>query len=261
MKREDILKYRDNIKDSVAHQTLTHTAVTVNANSASVITISVPSNFDFLWFGISGKKTSGLYTLQITEVGGDVRLNNNLIHANAVVGDGDIPYTLPQPMILRRRGGLRIDVSDLSGSANTIQLTLHGIAYYSESRTKKIAQEYDGIIPFFYTTDSAPIAVTTSDTNSLINIDKGRDFLATQESYHDNNSSTTLLMKLFGTSGRQLQNDVFVDMKTTMGGAKYPRRFKQPTMFFGGNVINITTKDTTSANTLYYTLAGIAILK
>lgn len=263
MKRADVFKYRDKIKDTVTHHTLTHSSVTVGANSASVITIQVPSNFDFQWFAISGKSTSALYTLQITEVGGDTRINNNLIHSNAIVGNGNLPYPLPHPMLLRRRGGIKVDVSDLSGVANTIQLTLHGIAYYDESRAMKIVEEYEGMMPFIYTTDTAPVSITAAntDTSATINIDKGRDFLIIQESYFDNSSSSGLLMKLFGASGRQMQNDVYMDVRTTMGGAQYPRKFRQPTIFYGGNVINITVKDTAGSNSFYYAMAGITILK
>jgi hypothetical protein len=166
-------------------------------------------------------------------------------------------------MLLRRRGGIKIDLSDLSGVANTIQITLHGIAYYDESRAVRIVEEYEGMMPFIYTTDTAPVSITAAntDTAATINIDKGRDFLILQESYFDNNNATTLQMKIFGASGRQMQNDVYMDVRTTMGGAQYPRKFRQPTIFYGGNVINLTVKDTASSNSFYYAMAGIAILK
>lgn len=256
--RQNVLKYRDRIKDNVQSHWLTHTSVTVAANGAGLISISVPSTYDFFVTAISGKQT-GVYTLAMTEVGTERRLSNNLLHSSAVIGNGNLQYPLPYPLMLRRRGGLSISVTDLSASSNVIQITLHGIAYYNEKDTQRILAKMGGLIPFFYTTDTAPISVGTSDTNSLITVAKEYDFLAIQDTYKDNNTSTGLQMKLFGSSGKTLQQaDVYQDMATSLGGAQYPRKWKTPTMFFGGSSVNLITKDT-SSNTLYYTLAGIAI--
>lgn len=256
MNKQEIDKYFDDIRDNQIETVETHAAITVAANASSEISIPIPSSYDFIAKAISGKQT-GAYSLKITSTGDEYPLSNKSLHSTAFVGNGNIHYEFPHPMLLKKRGGLRIEVSDLSGAQNTIQIQIHGFALYDEKRSRSFAEKYQGYYPYFYTSDNT-YSVATTDTDATISISKDFDFLATKISRFDSNSSTGLQLKIQHSSGNPMQNNNnFIDVNTIMGNAQYPKIFKSPTLFSAGTVVTITAKDTV-ANTLYLVIGGIS---
>jgi len=239
---------------------LPHSSVSLSANGAGSIVITTPSRFDFLVTKISGRST-GTYLLSFLGTGKSELLNNKPLHNSTIIGTGNLPYPLPCPILLHRSGSFVIDVSDLSGAANTIAIQLHGIAIYKESDTKTIAQKYLGMIPYFYTTD-ATFTLTASDATKNISISNSFDFLITQLTYTDTNSATTINIKLQGVDGRTFHPpELYIDLQAIAGGAQYPKKLEHPTALYGGNTFAVTAKDTAGTNTLYLTFGGIALYK
>lgn len=257
MNRNDVSKYLKNIQDRAVQNWLTHTSVTVAANSSTTLTITVPSQYNFHIFTLQSKQT-GVYTTEIRDAAGTY-FSNKPLHSSTIFGNGNLPYKFPYPYLLRRSSAMVFNISDLSGSSNTIQITLGGVAYYSSQISDKIYRENKSIIPFIYTFDDTPITVGTTDTSGKITIAKEHDWLMTKISYKDNNSSTGLQAKFETSSGKAMQNE-YLDVATTFGNAQYPYLFQNPTAFYGGNSITMKLKDT-SSNTLYMAFGGIAELK
>ena len=257
MNRTDVTKYLKNIQDRAVQNWMTHASVTIGANSSTTLTITVPSQYDFHVFTLQSKQT-GVYTAEIRDAAGTY-FNNKPLHSSTIFGNGNLPYKLPYPYLLRRSSAMVFNISDLSGSSNTIQITLGGVAYYSQQISDKIYSENRNIIPFIYTFDDTPISVGTTDTSAKITIAKEHEWLMTKISYKDNNSSTGLQAKFETSSGKAMQNE-YLDVATTFGNAQYPYLFQNPTAFYGGNSITMKFKDT-SSNTLYMAFGGIAELK
>lgn len=254
MNKSDVTKYLRNIRDKAIQNWLTHTAVVVGANSSTTLTITVPSQYDFHIFTLQSKQ-SGVYTTEIRDAAGTY-FNNKPLHSSTIFGNGNLPYKLPYPYLLRRSSAIVFNISDLSGSSNTIQITLGGVAYYSRTIGEKIWTENKSIIPFIYTFDDTPVSVGTTDTSAKITLAKEHDWLMTKISYKDNNSSVALQAKLETSGGNSMQNE-YIDVATTFGNAQYPYIFQNPTTFYGGNSITMKFKDS-SSNTLYMSFGGIA---
>lgn len=255
MNKKKLDKYFDSVKETQIETIETHAAVTLAANGSSEISIPIPSSYDFIVKKISGKQT-GTYSLKIISTGDEFPFSNKALHSTAFVGNGNIPYELPQPFLLKKRGGLRIEVADLSGAQNTIQIQLHGFAVYNQKISKDFESKYAGYYPYFYTTDNT-FSVGTTDTDATMSITKDFDFLCTKVSQFNSNSSTGLQMKIQHSSGNPMQNNEYIDVNTIMGNAQYPKEFVSPTLFNAGTVVTLTAKDTV-ANTLYIVFGGIS---
>ena len=260
MTRDKVKEYLYKIGANRSWSVLPHASVSLAANGAGSIVIITPSRFDFLVKSISGRST-GTYLLNFLGTGKSELLNNKPLHSSTVIGTGNLPYPLPFPVLLRKSESFVIDVSDLSGAANTIEIQLHGIALYKEEDTIRIKQKYSGMIPYFYTTD-ATFTLTTTDLTQNISLVNSHDFLWTQWTYLDTSATSTIDIKLQGTDGRTLHPpELYIDLQAIAGGAQYPKKLEHPTPFYGGNTIAITARDTAGANTLYLTFGGIALYK
>lgn len=260
MTREKVKEYLYKIGANRSWSVLPHSSVSLSANGAGSIVITTPSRFDFIVKAISGRRT-GAYLLNFLGTGKSELLSNKPLHDATVIGTGNLPYPMPFPLLLRRSGSFVIDVSDLSGSANTIEVQLHGIALYNEKDAESIAQKWLGMIPYFYTTDST-FSLTTADAVRNISLTNSHDFLWTQWTYSDTGSTNTIDIKLQATDGRTLhQPDLYIDLQAVTGGAQYPKKLEHPTPLYGGNTFSVTARDTAGANTLYLTFGGIALYK
>lgn len=258
--KEKAKKYLYQIGTNRSWGVLPHSSVSLGANGAGTIVITTPSTFDFLVTAISGRST-GTYLLSFLGAGKSELLNNKPLHSSTVVGTGNLPYPLPCPIILRRTSSFVIDVSDLSGAANTVLIQLHGMPMYKESDTDGVIQKYLGMIPYFYTTDST-FTLSATDGVKNISLINSHDFLITQLSYSDTGSATTIQIKLQSGDGRTLHPpELYIDLQAIAGGAQYPKKFEHPLPLFGGNTFAVTAKDTAGANTLYLTFGGIALYK
>lgn len=258
MRRREIDRYLK--EGDVANQSpISHDSVTIPANGSGIAAILIPSQYDFMWFTLQGRST-GAYLLTIKDAGTNREFSNKPLHNNTIIGNGNLPYILPQPYLVKRRGSIIFNISDLSGVSNVVQITLGGISYYDESIIKKKEPALKGLMPYFYTTDDL-LTVGTAETLARFSVAKDHDFLINKVSYKDTNSSTTLFYKLSSTSGRAMNNDIYIDMASTIGNSQYPYIFQYPTPFFGGNIGKLAFKDTTSSNVTYITFGGIAIMR
>lgn len=255
MNKIELEKHFNRSKDEQIETVLTHAPVTLAANGSTEISIPVPSSYDFIVSKISAFSTS-VYSIKVNSTGDDFPFSNKALHSTAFVGTGSIPYEFPQPFLLKKRNGLRIEVADLSAVANTIQIQIHGFAIYKESLSRKFEERFTGYSPYFYTTDST-FSLTASDTDQTISIAKDFDFLCTKWSYFDSSSSTGVKMKIQHSSGNQMQNSEYINVSAIMGNAQYPKALISPTLFAAGTVVTVNAKDTAGANTLYLVLGGV----
>lgn len=91
-------------------------------------TVSIDGDSDFLILGLCGTQT-GNYRVNFKSGNGRYLANQALKNAN-LVGTGQFPIPLPKPMIVPARGRIGVDVEDLSGAGNTIELVFIGIRLF-----------------------------------------------------------------------------------------------------------------------------------
>lgn len=70
-------------------------------------------------------KSTGDFKFKITDETGQ-SLSNNWVHASAGLGTAHEPFILAGPWVIKAGGNVKVEIKDLSGSANTIYLTLSG---------------------------------------------------------------------------------------------------------------------------------------
>jgi len=70
-------------------------------------------------------KSTGVFKFKITDETGQ-SLTNNWVYSSAGLGTAHEPFILPTPWVIKAGGIVKFTIKDLSGSSNTIYLTLSG---------------------------------------------------------------------------------------------------------------------------------------
>lgn len=107
--------------------------VVLAANQTLEFTASIPDDGDFEWFKSSFVST-GAFTLRIRDAQTGRELMNGPVRQNLLAGDGNFPFILFEPYLVRRSLRLRLEFTDLTGAPNTIFWTMTGRRIYYETR-------------------------------------------------------------------------------------------------------------------------------
>lgn len=103
--------------------------VTLSANQELLDqAIVVDSDSDFQWRKIAGSKT-GEYELRIRLPNGRY-LSNLRIRAANLVGTAQFPVPVWPPVRVPAGGRIGVDLKDLSGASNSIQIVLMGVRQF-----------------------------------------------------------------------------------------------------------------------------------
>lgn len=119
-------------------------------------------------------------------------LSNRPIHAQTIVGVADDPFLLPIPLILHQTQSLVLELTDLSGNINIVQIVFTGRRYYFDAKREvfdkaSIATKISR--PYFYTTDdSVALQVSNNIQSAFLTIVNDADFYLHQinAKYDDN---------------------------------------------------------------------------
>jgi|SRR5579862_4526259 len=99
--------------------------ITLAGNASSVQIISI-LNADFRWQEFTGEST-GPFTMLVTDQSaGGRQFSNVAIHSAEILGTGTNPFPLLTPYVFQKKGQIQIQLTDVSGSSNTIGLCFHG---------------------------------------------------------------------------------------------------------------------------------------
>ena len=101
------------------------TPVTVSGNASNTQIISVV-NWDFRWLMLTGTYT-GIFTFNLTDLGTGRVFSNIAIHENEMVGTGQNPFPIPVPYEFMRNTQIQVQLTDLSGNNNLIDLCFIGV--------------------------------------------------------------------------------------------------------------------------------------
>ena len=100
--------------------------VTLTANQALTDqSLLIDGDSDFIALAVHGTKT-GAYSIRIKNGNGRYVSSVQLKDVNCV-GSAQFPVPFTKPLLLDRRGRIGIDITDLSGAPNTIELCFVGL--------------------------------------------------------------------------------------------------------------------------------------
>jgi hypothetical protein len=91
--------------------------------------VSISSDAAFVCTYITGSST-GDYLIQARLDASDRILMNIPVHSSTIVGTGEQQFKLPKPLLIPANATLSLDLTDLSGSANEVYLSLCGYKVY-----------------------------------------------------------------------------------------------------------------------------------
>lgn len=103
---------------------------TVAGSGTATLTVQVPGDADFECRYINASATSVNATIQITDGGTRMEMLNRAAFIALVTGTGSQPYVLPSPGYFVRNSSIQVDLADLSGTANVIQVVFCGFLVY-----------------------------------------------------------------------------------------------------------------------------------
>lgn len=95
----------------------------------------------FDWKTLVGVST-GPYVLQFFDVGKNRELQNRPVHSSLIVGSAQRPFVLPEAYFFNvgdSQRNLRCKITDISGSPNTVRLSLHGCRFYHKDADPDVA--------------------------------------------------------------------------------------------------------------------------
>jgi len=108
-------------------------AGTVDIPASGTTTAAIPTDNDahFVVYKIVGAR-DGACTLTIKDGARDRQWMNEAIHFDNFVGNGGFPNILPAPRFIPRGTVMSVNLTDLSGAANTVEINLVGIKLFEE---------------------------------------------------------------------------------------------------------------------------------
>lgn len=83
---------------------------------------------EFIWLAIQGSQT-GAYQIQFQAPDGRW-LNSSALRNENIVGTAQFPVMLPAPVRVPKAGKIGVNIKDLSGAANNVQLVFVGVRAY-----------------------------------------------------------------------------------------------------------------------------------
>jgi hypothetical protein len=161
---------------------------------------------------------------------------------SAVQHKGILPFTLPRPILIRAATTYTASLSDASGLANSLRMSLHG----AKIRPGKAPwnEPWRARPEFDYTTGAVTIAANqTSSVNISINIDA--HFLI--HKITSTRGGNALITVKDGATDRQWMNTA-VHIDNFAGNGHFPNILPAPRFIYKGSVINVTIQDLSGAS-------------
>ncbi len=110
------------------------TANQVGANQTVQTSIKISADAAFIGMSIRGASTGDFLTFMRID-SSDRQLQNISVHSTALVGTGERPAPLHKPLMLQANTTISFDITDISGSLNSIFFYIFGFKTYQRRTT------------------------------------------------------------------------------------------------------------------------------
>lgn len=104
-------------------------AISLTSNGTATSTITVTREADFYLTKVV-RVATGSFTFMIRDSSNDRQWSNVQVHSDIGAGTAQLPLLLPKPRFVARASTITIDLTDISGSSNTVRLGLIGYKVY-----------------------------------------------------------------------------------------------------------------------------------
>jgi len=103
--------------------------IDISANDNRSVSIPTDNDSHFLLYKITGAR-DGSCTIDVKDAARDRQWMNTPIHFDNFVGNGHFPNILPSPRFIPRGSVIALNLTDLSGATNTVELNFIGVKLY-----------------------------------------------------------------------------------------------------------------------------------
>jgi hypothetical protein len=214
-----------------------------SANQQLEENIRIDSNRDFVVTKIFGTQTS-TYTIQLRDSGSGRKWSDNAINNANIVGTVNLPHIVPLPRRVKADSTIYFNVTDTSGSTNTIQIILFGYKIYKappdyENMLEGKLRKYD----YKYIFDKR--INSTSETQDNLKISSGHDFIIHAIT---GNSGEAYSLQIRDSDSNENWFETKIKNTNIIGSAQYPTIFSKPRRVKHGQVIYFSLWGTTGNN-------------
>lgn len=106
-------------------------AVTLTANQMlRDQVLALATDADFVWRALICDSQTGAYSIRFSDSQGYYLSNAMLPYTAFLYGTTPLPYPVSPELVLPAGGRIGIDIQDLSGSGNTVELLFRGVKRY-----------------------------------------------------------------------------------------------------------------------------------
>ncbi|MEM5806969.1 MAG: hypothetical protein QW474_01115 [Candidatus Aenigmatarchaeota archaeon] len=193
------------------------------------------------------------FLIQIKDTTSNYDWFNDRIRAELFFGTAQYPNILPFPIELKKASILKLDIENLSGNNNDLELFFEGYRVFEDIKLSK--KQYFGY-PISLTIPALDIYTHTI----LINNDF--DFLLQRLiGYKDNDYSLEIRIKFSCLSGTEIFSE-FTNIDNIFGSVLRPNDLIHPIRVKRNSIITIDIKNKTNVNqNVYLLLDGIKIME
>jgi hypothetical protein len=92
--------------------------------------LAIATDADFCWRALVLGAYTGAFSFRFSDSQGYYLSNGMLVYSNLLWGTTPIPYPMLPEIVLPAGGRIGIDIQDLSGGSNSVELTFRGAKRY-----------------------------------------------------------------------------------------------------------------------------------
>lgn len=92
--------------------------------------LALATDADFVWRALVAPNQTGAYAVRFSDSQGYYLSNAMIPYSNFLYGTVPVPYPIFPELVLPAGGRIGIDIQNLTGSANTVDLTFRGVKRY-----------------------------------------------------------------------------------------------------------------------------------
>lgn len=92
--------------------------------------LPLSTDADFVWRALIASSSTGVYSVRFSDSQGYYLSNAMIPSANFLYGTIPVPYPIFPEIVLPAGGRIGIDIQDLSGAPNNVEITFRGVKRY-----------------------------------------------------------------------------------------------------------------------------------
>jgi hypothetical protein len=249
--------------------------VPMAANQASTFyTLTVAGSGPIEIGGLSAQRTGPCLLALMVQDGRSSRyIMNNQIHIDTLCGNGQLPYVLPETLLIDELRNLLVSFTDISGQTNSARIALHGARHLGivhDPRLVLLRARTDLrqhlSLPFFYTFETGGVTVGAGATvQAAINISPDHHFeIHTITAVSDYPFDLDIVDVARAESLVSGPNGVNFPVASALvcGTPQYPFKFHEPYLVLAGQrlLVTLVNRDAQHENNVYLTLGGRALV-